>query len=148
MFSKSCEYGIRATLFIISEYYKGNKPGIKEISNQINSPEAFTAKILQILVKHEIINSTKGPSGGFSVKKEHISNIKLLDIVKAIDGDSIYEGCILGLPKCSEHSPCPVHNKFKPIRKQLKDMLTSISVQELAMNINKGITFLKYKELI
>ncbi len=143
MFSKSCEYGIRATLFIASESYKGNKVGIKDITEQINSPEAFTAKILQALVRHGIIRSTKGPSGGFGIEKEDISKIKLADIVSAIDGDSIYHGCALGLPTCSEESPCPVHFKFKYIREELKQMLVSTTLEELILGINTGKTFLK-----
>src|SRR5690606_11344144 len=65
MFSKACEYGIRAVI-IIESYSKNNKKiGIKEICNGINAPEPFTAKILQNLRKLDIINSTKGPNGGF-----------------------------------------------------------------------------------
>ncbi len=143
MFSKSCEYGIRATLFIASESYKGNKVGIKDIAEQIHSPEAFTAKILQALVRHEIIRSTKGPSGGFNIDKEDTTKIKLADIVSAIDGDSIYNGCALGLPSCSESSPCPVHAKFKHIREELKQMLISTTLEDLILDINTGKTFLK-----
>ena len=70
MFSKSCEYGIRATIFIATQSYLNNRTGIKDIAKKIDSPEAFTAKILQILVKANIIHSTKGVGGGFEIPKK------------------------------------------------------------------------------
>jgi Rrf2 family transcriptional regulator, iron-sulfur cluster assembly transcription factor len=143
LFSKSCEYAIRATIFIGSQSFKGNKPGLKDISGEINSPEAFTAKILQLLVKHRIISSHKGPFGGFSIDTNSLSEIKLYDIILAIDGDSIFKGCALGLPKCSENHPCPAHHKFKTFRKQLQDTLRSISIEDMIKDVISGLTFLK-----
>ena len=47
MFSKTCEYGLRAVLFIAQESANGHKVSMSTISQEINSPQAFTAKILQ-----------------------------------------------------------------------------------------------------
>ena len=69
MFSKACEYGIKATIFIASNSYEKQRVSLKEIAKEIDSPEAFTAKILQNLVRHKIINSVKGAYGGFEIEK-------------------------------------------------------------------------------
>ncbi|WP_308993164.1 Rrf2 family transcriptional regulator [Mariniflexile litorale] len=143
MFSKACEYGIKACIFIAINSYEGKRVSPKEIAEEINSPQAFTAKILQALVRNNIINSVKGAYGGFEVSKNEIQHIKLSQIVKAIDGDSIYIGCGLGLEKCDENHPCPVHDKFKGVRDELKKMLESTSLEELALNIKSGAAFLK-----
>ncbi|WP_128331376.1 Rrf2 family transcriptional regulator [Apibacter sp. HY039] len=143
MFSKSCEYAIRATLLIANHSCKNQKSGIKEIAEEINSPVAFTAKILQILTKNKIIKSFKGPTGGFYIEEISLEKIKLSDIVTAIDGDSVFRGCALGLPQCSELTPCPVHDRFKHIREELKQMLTKTSLQDLMLGIDHGLTFLK-----
>ncbi|RYM35045.1 Rrf2 family transcriptional regulator [Brumimicrobium glaciale] len=144
MFSKACEYGIKATLYIAEQALKSDKKtGVKDISKAIDSPEAFTAKILQILTKKGIINSVKGPSGGFFIPKDRLELIKLSVIVKAIDGDQIYIGCGLGLNQCNEEKPCPVHNQFKKIRDDLADMLKNTSLLELATGLDSGLTFLK-----
>ena len=115
----------------------------KEIAAEINSPQAFTAKILQALVKHKVINSVKGAYGGFEIDKNNISNVKLAQIVNAIDGDSIYSRCGLGLETCDENHPCPVHDKFKGVRDELKHMLEDTNLEELALNITSGASFLK-----
>lgn len=144
MFSKTCEYGIRAAIIIASESYQDNRIGLKEIAKKIDSPEAFTAKILQILSKNNIIKSIKGVGGGFDIPKETMSQIKLIQIVSAIDGDRVFTGCGLGLSHCSEIHPCPVHDKFKEIRNGLTDMLENTNLEELAMGIKSGDTFLRY----
>lgn len=143
MFSKTCEYAIRAVIFIASESYKDKRVGLKDIAVKIDSPEAFTAKILQILVKNDIINSSKGPTGGFDIPKSAMTTIYLSQIVSAIDGDSVFNGCALGLKECSEIQPCPVHNSFKSIREDLKLMLCSTSLAELASGIKSGSTHLR-----
>ncbi|AXP80967.1 DNA-binding transcriptional regulator IscR [Mariniflexile rhizosphaerae] len=143
MFSKACEYGIKASIFIAINSYEGKRVSPKEIAEEINSPQAFTAKILQALVRHKVINSVKGAYGGFEVDKNELKYIKLSQIVKAIDGDNIYNGCGLGLEKCDENHPCPVHDKFKGVRDELKQMLENTSLEELALNIKSGASFLK-----
>ena len=144
MFSKACEYGIKATLYIAEQaLHSDKKTGVKDIAKAIESPEAFTAKIMQILSRNKIVNSVKGPSGGFYIAKEQLEKIKLSQIVMAIDGDQIYRGCGLGLDQCNEDKPCPVHDKFKIIRDELAHMLTQTSLLELANGLDSGLTFLK-----
>jgi len=75
MFSKACKYAINAMIYI-STLPKGNdRVGLKEISQAINSPEAFTAKILQLLVRENLLSSIKGPNGGLRcMRNQVISN--------------------------------------------------------------------------
>ncbi len=143
MFSKACEYGIRAALFIAQESLNGKRVSLKAITAEIDSPDAFTAKILQLLARNQIIVSTKGPNGGFEIDKKRIDNIMLSEIVDAVDGDSIYKGCGLGLKECNANKPCPLHNRFVLVRNDLKTMLEGTSLFELATGLETGLTFLK-----
>ena len=124
--------------------YNETKVGLKEIAQEIDSPMAFTAKILQVLVKNDIIKSSKGVRGGFMVLKEDLKRITLSQIVVAIDGDSVFLRCGLGLSNCSEDHPCPVHEKFKFVKQDLAFMLENTTLEELSIGIKKGTTFLKY----
>ncbi|PTL99184.1 MAG: transcriptional regulator [Bacteroidetes bacterium] len=143
MFSKACEYGIKATIFIAINSYEKERVSLKAIAKEIASPEAFTAKILQNLVRHNIIDSVKGAYGGFEIEKHKIATINLSQIVIAIDGDKVYSGCGLGLETCDENHPCPVHDKFKIVRDNLKHMLEHTNLEELALDIKSGASFLK-----
>jgi len=142
MFSKACEYGIRATLFIAEQSLLDNRVSLKGISGSIGSPEAFTAKILQLLVKEGIIISVKGATGGFEIRTEEMDKIPLSRIVAAIDGDGIYKGCGLGLKDCNEKEPCPLHDKFSKIRNDLRSMLETTSVFEMSLGLKEGLTCL------
>lgn len=143
MFSKACEYGIRATLHIAQQSQMAQRVSLKGIAESIDSPVAFTAKILQQLVREHVIHSTKGPHGGFEMTPNQLQNVKLSQIVAAIDGDHIYRGCGLGLKACDETRPCPVHDEFKLVRDELQKMLETTSIRELANGLNEGLTFLR-----
>ncbi len=137
MFSKTCEYGIRAVIYILTQSNEGKKLGVKEIATEIDAPEFFTAKILQSLAKKNIISSSKGPTGGFYIDKNQ-EELKMIDLVIAIDGDKIFKGCVLGLKNCSESHPCPIHNEFKVVRDLLGKTLTEKSLKELALEVVNG----------
>ncbi|HNG09331.1 MAG TPA: Rrf2 family transcriptional regulator, partial [Chitinophagales bacterium] len=103
----------------------------------------FTAKILQQLVKSGIVHSVKGINGGFEISKDKISNLKLADVVLAIDGEGIYTNCAFGLKNCSEQFPCPVHHKFKPIKANIRKMLEGTSINDMSDKLKDGLAFLK-----
>jgi Rrf2 family protein len=140
MFSRTCEYAIRAMIFITQKSKQQEKTGIKALAKGINAPEHFIAKIMQNLVKHELVQSSKGPNGGFYLTRESL-NTSIADIVKAVDGDSIFTQCGLGLRECSEKRPCPIHHSFKPIREQIAKMLHKARLYNFEEN--NELTFLK-----
>lgn len=143
MFSKACKYAINAMIYMATLPQGQERAGLKDISKAINSPEAFTAKILQELVKNDLLNSVKGPNGGFHIQGDP-SQIFLSEIVNSIDGDMIFIGCALGLEKCCENHPCAVHHKFTAVRDHLTGMLMTTSLRDVADRVNDGISFLKY----
>ena len=79
MFSKSTEYALRATIYIAQKSSEENKLGIKEISEAIDSPQSFTAKILQSLTRENIVNADINTQGCADV-------IGLATVNHAIDG--------------------------------------------------------------
>jgi len=142
IFSKTCEYAMRAVFFIAHKTAEGGRVGIKEIAVGIDSPEHFLAKILQDLSRRGVIQSAKGPNGGFFVD-DVILNMPLASIVEAVDGDGIFTGCGLGLEYCSEENPCPIHHEFKAIRNQIQDLLKTTKIGEFNEDMNLGIAVLK-----
>lgn len=143
MFSKTCEYAIRAMIFIAQKSKDGSKVGIKEIAIGIDSPTHFMAKILQDLSKKGLVQSLKGPNGGFYLDSNTLKTSTLASIVKAIDGDKIFSGCGLGLKQCSEIHPCPIHDEFKKLRNEMKTMLENAKLDEFIEQLDQELTFLK-----
>ncbi|MES2418527.1 MAG: Rrf2 family transcriptional regulator [Bacteroidota bacterium] len=142
MFSKTCEYAIRAMIFIAQKSKNDNKVGIKEIAIGIDSPAHFIAKILQDLSKKGLVQSLKGPNGGFYLDAAALKH-SLADIVKVVDGDKIFSGCGLGLKQCSETQPCPIHHEFKKVRNAIQEMLEKAKLGEFINHLDQELTFLK-----
>ncbi len=142
MFSTTCEYAIRALIFIAQKSKDGSRISIKDISSGIDSPEYFIAKILQDLSRKGFVQSAKGPNGGFYMDDANLEQ-SVADIVREIDGDKLFSGCGLGLKECSEDHPCPIHNDFKHIRQEIKTMLEESRIQLFVGNLDLKLTFLK-----
>ncbi|MEX6690987.1 Rrf2 family transcriptional regulator [Danxiaibacter flavus] len=142
LFSKTCEYGIRAAVYIASQHDKDYKIGITEICEKIEAPRHFTAKILQILTREGLVSSQKGVNGGFFMDEEQM-NRPLIALVEAVEGTEALSRCGLGLRACSEKEPCPLHNKYKAIRTNIASMLTGITIGDMAKKLQKGSSFLK-----
>ena len=143
MFSKACEYGIRAAIYVGQQSASGHRVSLSEIARAIGSPESFTAKVLQQLVREELMESHRGPAGGFELTPAQLREVTLRQIVVAIDGGAMLRGCALGLPHCSANHPCPVHDQFLPIRDQLNEVLNQHTIGDLAHGVSNGLSFLK-----
>lgn len=141
MLSLTCKTAIKAVIFLASKFESGEKAGIIEIAEFINASEHTVGKMLQVLVKEEIINSTKGPTGGFYITAKH-KNQAIIKIIDAIDGKEVFDQCGLGLSKCSATHPCPIHNDYKIIRDQFKAMCQQKRVNDLCETVNDGLAYL------
>ena len=142
MFSKSTEYALRAVIYIAREGTKDNKLGIAEIADSIDSPRSFTAKILQLLTAdNKIISSVRGPHGGFYIS-EKAKKLPVRSILKAIGDDEMLGQCVLGLKKCSDVKPCPMHMKYKVIKEQLINLFENKTIGELAGEMADGNSFI------
>lgn len=141
LFSKTCEYAMRAVFYIASRSADGARPGIRDIAENINSPEHFLAKILQKLSREGIISSVKGPHGGFYIEQPGLKR-PLADIITTLEGDGIFTGCGMGLSYCSESNPCPLHQEFKKVRNQLTKMLYETTIGEFNQELLNGTLIL------
>ena len=69
---------------------------VKNIAAEEDIPAHFLAKILQQLARKGMLRSSKGPTGGFTLRVP-ADRIRLLDIVEALDGLAEYQKCASGL---------------------------------------------------
>ena len=127
-FSKKCEYGLQAVLFMATRDYNCVCPA-EEVSKKLNIPKEFISKILQSLTESGIVESKKGKFGGFKLAM-HPSKIKLIDIVEAIDGLESFNSCVLGFPECTPEKPCPVHDQWGELRAKALEMLSAETIDK------------------
>ncbi len=141
MLSVACKASIKAVIYLGSQFRSGNRADIKTIASSISENEHTVGKILQRLVKACIINSIKGPSGGFFISEEQMK-LPLISVVKAIDGDDIFIQCGLGFAHCSNSRPCPFHKHYKKLREYFREMSESNSIESFCNDLTAGNAFL------
>lgn len=132
LYSKGCEYTLRVLAqlpaddpqqgFLASEYCE--RAGV---------PEPSTRKMLQKLVHRGYLVATRGPGGGYRLTTPP-DQISLLDLILAVDGDTSFDQCIMGLPTCGGDSPCPIHETWFRTKCHLLNQLGRVTLADLIEN--------------
>lgn len=137
MFSTSCQYGLQGMFYIAMYSSKDKNVGLIEIAENQEIPRYFLSKILQELVKAGLLESMKGPNGGFKLSKKP-EKITLISIIKAIDGLEVFTRCGIGFKKCSDDHPCPIHNDYKKVREKVYELFKKKTLKELMNEAEHG----------
>jgi Rrf2 family protein len=135
IFSRQCEYALQAVTFLALKQ-NGEMTSIKELTAKLDIPYHFLGKILQDLTYKGLLQSQKGPTGGFRLGMQ-AKDITMLHIVEAIDGNGFTSSCVLGFPECSETNPCAAHDRWKIIKEEIRAMLMNRNVAEIAHDMKK-----------
>lgn len=139
MLSKSCTYGIWAVLYLSSVEDREYVP-IREISHSLEIPFHFLTKILQLLAKAKIVETLRGSRGGVQLFRPP-EQISLRDVIESIDGNGLFNDCVMGLPKCGEDHPCPLHSKWSEVQSKIREISEQTSFLDLAQRA-KNTTWL------
>ncbi|MFT5369761.1 MAG: Rrf2 family iron-sulfur cluster assembly transcriptional regulator [Candidatus Latescibacterota bacterium] len=129
LFSKACEYGIRAMLYLASQD-NDHPVRVREIAEALKIPIPFLSKIVHSLARNNLIYSQKGPGGGVTLAKSP-SDVTMLQVVEVIDGLNLFQACALGIPYCSDDFPCPLHEKWGSLRSEIHDMLANRTLDQI-----------------
>lgn len=141
LFSKSCQYALQAMLFLASQ--PQDEPILlRDISAGLKIPPHFLSKILQTLGRSGLVVSFKGMKGGFQLARP-ATDIFLLNIVRATDGEKSLDNCVLGFPGCGEENPCPVHPMWKRAKQIVLDMLEKKNIAQLSTEIDLKLDFIE-----
>ena len=130
IYSRSSEYAIRAFVHL-AQVPDGKFAMVKQIAADEEIPAHFLAKILQQLARKGLLKSSKGPTGRFSLRRPS-GEIRLLDIVEALDGLTEYQNRASGLSECSDEMPCAMHDSWKALRSRIMDYLGRNTIADLA----------------
>lgn len=134
LFSKSCEYALQAMIYLA---VRKEKAVISEIADSIQQPNYYLSKILQKLVKANLLISEKGPRGGYQLSTS-ADNITLAHVIQALDGLDSMRSCGLGYPHCSDASPCPIHNDYTKFQSFVLNMVSNKTLLDIANHYEDG----------
>ena len=137
MLSNSAKYALKAVLYLSLNSNEEEKLMTKDISEKINVPKSYLAKILQDLSRHGLIESSKGPKGGFYLD-DNQKNLSLIEIIEVIDGKQRLSSCILGFKECDRENPCVLHNIMGGANNQFVKSLEETTLKNLIADLNSG----------
>lgn len=136
MLSNTCKYAIRSVVYLSVYASDTKKIGVKEISEALDIPSPFLGKIMQTLARKKILNSIKGPHGGFSLGRPAV-DISIMDIVQIIDGTDIFDICLVRTTHCSDEEPCGIHDKITALRKEMKETFINQTIDDLSTEFKR-----------
>lgn len=135
LLSKSCVYAIRAALLLTAKKSAERKfVPVAELADELDLSFHFLTKILQGLTQEGILESFRGPNGGVGLARPPKS-IRLIDIIKATDGTTAFETCVLGLPGCGDDAPCPLHNEWSKASQRVRRMFEKATLANLGKQL-------------
>lgn len=139
MLSTTCKYAVRAIIFIALKGTSERRVNARIIASEVGIPMQFLSKILQIFVRRELLQSFKGPTGGFFLAKDP-HDISLFDIVEIIDGPAFFETCLIGNGLCegtkNKKKRCPVHDGFSEVRNQVIEYFKNENIGDIVKRMD------------
>ncbi len=144
MLSNACKYAIRAVVYLAIHSNANNKLGAKIIAEELEVPQPFLAQLLRKLTTNKLVSSSKGPGGGFFLDQKNMENT-LWEVVSSIDGEYKFDDCFLGLSKCNNENPCPVHHIVSPFKEEILSSFKDKSIAVLVTEIEQNGTIISLK---
>ncbi len=129
MIGKTGVHAIRA-MAQLTGLPDGQSLGAAQIAEKIDAPPNYLAKLLRILARNGLVESHKGPGGGFRLARD-AREIRLFDVVEPIEQITRWNGCILRQKDCSDEEPCAIHDRWKKLRDGYLAMLVETTVADL-----------------
>ncbi len=141
IYSKTCEYAIRALLFLASRP-KGEYVLTRVVSAGTGIPPAYLAKIFRDLAHHKILLSRRGAAGGVALAVEPKA-VSLQQIVLLMDDPAHLKACVMGLDRCSDQNACPLHEVWTTARRKMTEKMQKCTLAA----ITKKVSSANYREM-
>jgi Rrf2 family iron-sulfur cluster assembly transcriptional regulator len=128
--SKSFGYALRGILYVAMMNSSKEKVPLDEMAEKLAVPRYFLAKVMKKLVKEGILDSVRGPYGGFCINESTLKT-KIIELVE-LSGDAIgADSCVLRLRKCNAKNPCPLHTQVELIRNKWFELFNTTTIADL-----------------
>ncbi len=125
---KTSEHALRVLIYMASNGDETVSVGY--LHRELNIPYKYLGRLMPRLVEAGILSSSKGKRGGYRFAKSP-DTIYLNEVIDVVEGWENYDRCILGFEKCSDENPCPIHEQWAPIKKQMLEMFETNTLQDV-----------------
>jgi Rrf2 family protein len=127
-FSKTTEYALRILSFMAQD--ESRLYNVDEIFEKLQIPYRYLRKMMTNLTRSGFIVSIQGKSGGYKTSKK-LEDIRLLDIINAVDSSYLSGKCFFGFANCALQTPCIMHHQWNDIRTNISTVLAETSLADI-----------------
>lgn len=134
------ECGILCALYLAKKY---GEPavGAAEIAETQGIDLPYTQQILQRLRKGDVVESVRGPKGGYKLQRAP-KEVTLKDILYAVEGDTFQIICdhsplhpeVDEPSRCSTRETCSLHGVWQDLRVAIDKLLEERTLEDLKLN--------------
>lgn len=137
MLSQTGKYAIRAMVILAGR--ESTAPfDAAQISSQLSLPANYLAKILQVLARAGLLNSTRGIHGGYSLARPP-DQITLLSIVEPFENALKRQACLMGRAECGRDVSCLMHSRWHPVVQAYEDFLKGSTLADLVAGAQNAV---------
>ena len=111
----------------------------KELAEATAVPLSYMRKVLHELVRAGVLESTRGKHGGFRLAVA-AEELPLLSVVSHFDQLGSGRRCVLGRRECSDHDPCPVHDRWKAAAEHVAAFFGETTVGDVLNDASGDVT--------
>lgn len=128
LINRNVDYAARALIYMA----RANKPtvSVTRMQAEVDVARPFLRKILQKLHKAGILQAVKGKGGGFALARTP-ENIRLSDLVAALQGPLKLNDCVFSKKICRSHAACILRHKIEAIETRMLAEIEEITVKDL-----------------
>ena len=126
--SRTAEYGLRAMTYV-ARMEPQTRVRTSDLSKAIDVTPAYLSKIMRRLTVAGYLDAQKGHHGGFLLARP-ASEIRFIDILRAVDFEPAADHCLFGLGNCDAQNPCPLHHEWGVLKDQIEHWARSHTLGE------------------
>jgi len=126
MLPKTAEYALRMVASMARIPDQADSADV--LAEQTKVPRRYLHKVLQDLVKAELVRSRPGPGGGYTLACGP-DEITILDVVNAVAPMERIRHCPLGLP--SHTRLCPLHKELDRVYAATEEAFSNVTMQDV-----------------
>ena len=128
--TKTSEYAIRALTYISCS--PGRVNSVMAMHERLDIPYKYLGRLMNELAAGGFVEAVRGKNGGYRILRDP-AEVRLRDVIEAVEGMEAYEACILGFPTCGDENPCPLHRFWKEHKVGILEMLDKVTLADMAV---------------
>lgn len=137
IYTDSGKYAIRALTYMAAQANTDSPVAAADVAEAEDIPPYYLAKVLQDLARADLLSSVRGRGGGFRLKRP-AEDIAVLEILEAVENvRRLTKECVLGLDRCNDEVPCPLHDTWKKFRESLLGNLHELTLRDMVTELEK-----------